>query len=265
MSNDQEQVTANPQENKNPDNYIEWLEPTEEELEGLKEFDSEYPQHAGELPAAKLRFLRGNELHLSKSEKQFSEFVQWREEMDPMNIDAATIKIPLAAGTFRFMCITEQHNPVLWCQASCWQPQHYTREIYSMLVSYMLMHSEAQMVNTYQHVIMIDMTGWGIWMAKYVGYIKSLVGIVQSYFPERARKIIVFNSPMTFRAVYAVIKPMLNKRTVEKVLFVNGVEAAHTVCKEMGIPDDKLPVEYGGTRALDSFTKPNIPGQPLFD
>lgn len=259
---------------RNPDTHLEWLEPTESETELLAALEKEHPGMPG-LAGAKLRFLRafagnaaskgdenGKKKQLEMTAAAYKAHVAWEEAIRPCEVRRADIQTSLDSGTWRFLGKTEAGNPILWVQVAKWNPHEYKIEEYEKYVAWFCARSEHQMEKVTTHLIAFDMSGWAMWHARYTSYIKKLVSIVQGQYPERLAKVLVVNAPVTFRAVWAIIKPWLDAKTSAKVEFCNGADAIAKAFEEQGVSKDVLIDKYGGNRKADEVPVPNFADMP---
>lgn len=65
----------------------------------------------------------------------------------------------------------------------------------------------------------------------------------QNYFPERLHKAFIINAPMSFRGVWAMVKPLLDAKTQEKIVIL-GANYKEALLE--AIPASQLPAHYGG-------------------
>lgn len=72
---------------------------------------------------------------------------------------------------------------------------------------------------------------------------KKTIACDQNYFPERLHRAFIINAPMSFRAVWSAVKPLLDPKTSQKIIILgsNYKEALLEV-----IPPSQLPAHYGG-------------------
>mmetsp|Transcript_19816 Transcript_19816/g.26133 ORF Transcript_19816/g.26133 Transcript_19816/m.26133 type:complete len:333 (-) Transcript_19816:513-1511(-) len=115
---------------------------------------------------------------------------------------------------------------VMWCLEYCWQ--------------------ELNKKETDRVTVILDMAG--LKMSDIVGEVMSIVKksikMMGTHYPERSFQIMVINVPSWFNWVFSMIKPMLRKKTQDKIKVI-GKRQVQSNLKE-SIPEDQLPVEYGG-------------------
>lgn len=251
---------------RNPDVHLAWLEPTPAEAELLAALEKEHPGMPG-LAGAKLRFLRANSgakeaKLLAVTAAAYKAHVEWEDTIKPREIGMADIQTSLDSGAWRFMGKTDAGSPILWIQAGKWNPHEYKIDEYEKYVAWFCARSEHQMDKATTHVCAFDMSGWAMWHARYISYIKKLVAVVQGQYPERLAKVLVINAPVTFRAVWAIIKPWLDVETAAKVQFCNGIDATTKAFEEQGVSQDVLIDIYGGNQKADTVPVPNVADMP---
>ena len=66
-------------------------------------------------------------------------------------------------------------------------------------------------------VLVFDVSGWALWHIKYLNYVKQLVDIVQSHYPERLERALLLNVPTLFYAAWKMISPWIDPHTRDKV------------------------------------------------
>mmetsp|Transcript_2728 Transcript_2728/g.4413 ORF Transcript_2728/g.4413 Transcript_2728/m.4413 type:complete len:133 (-) Transcript_2728:405-803(-) len=101
----------------------------------------------------------------------------------------------------------------------------------------------------YKHILMVDLTGMGMGMlaGSKRKTIQKIFGIGSHYYPETMWRIYLINTPMVFRAVWAVVKQFLHPITLNKVkVYKNSAEALKKMTTEEGIPEASLPDWLGG-------------------
>ena len=87
----------------------------------------------------------------------------------------------------------------------------------------------------------------GVGLSHLTGEVKRLVSLLTKYdqdnYPEMLGRICIINAPMVFKAVWALIKPMLNPRTLNKIQ-ICGTDYASELLE--WVDADNLPVWLGG-------------------
>jgi hypothetical protein len=73
-----------------------------------------------------------------------------------------------------------------------------------------------------QHVLPLP----GVGMSHLSGEVKRLMSTLtkfdQDNYPEMLGRICIINAPMVFKAIWALIKPLLNPRTLSKIQVTGG-------------------------------------------
>jgi len=98
----------------------------------------------------------------------------------------------------------------------------------------------------YGHVVVMDLEGLG-WKHIYpsaLSLFKSILQLDQDNYPETLKCYYAINSPTIVHAIYRMIKPCLDKRTLDKVNIL-GSDYQQELLEI--IDADCLPKEYGGT------------------
>ena len=240
------------------DAHLEWLSPTPEEIEAISNFREEAPElTAGLFDGMLLRFLRARKLSIKKASKMLAAHIKWRDEVKPEAVSQGDISTSLPSGCWRVMGRSEDGSPVLWVQVSKWNPHQYSFEEYQNYVAYFVHHAETMFDKSTQYAVIFDMAGWGLWMARYLSYINRLVKIAQDHYPERLRTVLLLNTPMLFRASWALIKPWLDAKTAAKVHFIRGKKALLENMDAISFKREMIPTSLGGD-CEDVIPIPNI-------
>ena len=119
-----------------------------------------------------------------------------------------------------------------------------------------------------QALVIIDLKGFGLaqfWALKSIA--RRSFEISQSYFPETYAHVpspwgprshtlshsmgqmLVINAPVSFTAIWTIVKPWLSPRTLEKIS-VLGTDQHQTILQDLISPEN-LPVALGGTCTCD--------------
>lgn len=76
-----------------------------------------------------------------------------------------------------------------------------------------------------------------------ISYMRKALEIDQNYYPERLKRLLILNAPWYFTTLYAMFKPLIDKRTSDKFLFL-GSDVSKM---EEYIDKELIPIEMGGT------------------
>lgn len=85
--------------------------------------------------------------------------------------------------------------------------------------------------------------------------LQAVFGVGSEYFPESIWKIYVINTPLIFRAGWAMVKGWVHPITQAKINIFGSPADARKVMLTHGLNDDALPAWLGGTH----------PGKPTFE
>jgi hypothetical protein len=86
-----------------------------------------------------------------------------------------------------------------------------------------------------------------------IGIFQRTIEIDQSYYPETLQYFFFLNTPFFFQAIWAVIKPFIDKNTVEKFKIL-GSDYLPTL--EEYIDRSNIPADFGGDMTDFSWTWP---------
>jgi hypothetical protein len=74
--------------------------------------------------------------------------------------------------------------------------------------------------------------------------LRQIFGMLQTHFPERLERVVMYAAPRLFNALWRVLQPFLDAKTKSKIVFVGEGGA---VAALPGVPLSILPREYGGS------------------
>ena len=135
------------------------------------------------------------------------------------------------------LCVTDYERLIhIVLPAASKHNGYYTREIYSI----------------------VDVKPLGLTSAtnsKLREFGGKTLSMSQKFYPEITKKVYVINAAMTFKAIWKLVKTVLDKNTVSKIVLL-GTNYQKTLIDEIGA--ENLPVEYGGT-CQDPVNQPRGP------
>lgn len=108
--------------------------------------------------------------------------------------------------------------------------------------------SAASGVQRYKYSICLDLKGCGMSLlgGRKRGMIQKVLDVAKNYFPETVWKIYCVNTPMMFRAAWAVVKPWLHPITQAKMNIINSVSQLTTELVACGMKKEQLPKCFDG-------------------
>ena len=235
-----------------PDDCLEFQPGEEAALEALRgllgdELLSALPEDiSGRLNL--IRFLRGHGCKPKEAEKYYRAMVAWRESNGMVELRALTAGKDLAYESLpggehvrRFVTMRlhagwsrSGHLVQLGCPGKMAIPElmgavgvaGFERFWHSMLeIRHQLMARESEARGHVVKVAMVrDLTGIGMHLltADARKLLVSLVKGAQDNFPESMHRIAFINTPAFFSFIMTILRPLLNKRTLEKFMVVGA-------------------------------------------
>uniref|UniRef100_A0A7S4UD49 CRAL-TRIO domain-containing protein n=1 Tax=Guillardia theta TaxID=55529 RepID=A0A7S4UD49_GUITH len=106
----------------------------------------------------------------------------------------------------------------------------------------------------YKHTLCVDLTNMSMNMlrGKKRQVLQKIFHIGSTYYPESMWKIYLVNSPLIFRAIWAIIKPWLHPVTLSKIQIIGSAKEAIKKMNEEGIPIEAIPDWMGELVRVDS-------------
>ncbi|VDC00760.1 unnamed protein product [Peniophora sp. CBMAI 1063] len=95
-----------------------------------------------------------------------------------------------------------------------------------------------------QVMVIIDLKGFSLsqfWQMK--SLVQRALYASQNYYPETMGKLVIINAPVTFAAIWKIIKPLIHERTVSKVEIYSSSYKDALLSQ---IPAENLPASLGG-------------------
>lgn len=210
-----------------------------------------------------LRFCRARQFEYEKVVKMFEDMLKWRAESnadDICKLDFPKIKDLWVYYPHGYYGVDKKGRPV------------YIERYSNLKISEMFkIMNEKEFINYYiqgyerlVHVIfkeaskargkliertvtILDMKGFGVTQAMSSdtrNFIQLAIKIAQDFYPEMMAKMFIVNTGFTFKALWSMAKPFLDKKTKEKISILGS-----DFKKEINewIDNDQLPDFLGGT------------------
>jgi len=205
----------------------------------------------------------------------FFEQVRFRARYRPTEIDPKTIPSALPSGAWRLCGYSRDGHIISNYKLSMWDPHAYADgkdagvEEYVRYVLYMIELMIGSMKpGQEQFVVLFDLSGFSarwVFQSNVRAMIRKLIYVAQAQYPERLHKALLVNAPYGFETAWRLIKPLLDEKTAEKILFCHSNDITKDIAPEV------LCVKYGGTheeypipsRPLQEELKASLHGDPL--
>ena len=210
-----------------------------------------------------LRFCRARQFECDKVILMFEEFLKWRTERkvdDIIKLQFPKIKEVEVYYPHGYYGVDKKGRPVYI--------ERYTnidiKKMFAIMkeedfINYYIQSYERAVHIIYKEaskargkiiertVTILDMKGFGVTSAlssENRHFMQIAIKIAQDYYPEMMAKMFIINTGFTFKALWAVVKPFLDKKTKEKISILGS-----DYKKELNewIDDDQLPDFLGGT------------------
>eukprot|EP00001_Collodictyon_triciliatum_P168257 29751_1 len=103
-------------------------------------------------------------------------------------------------------------------------------------------------VQRYKAILVVDLTNVSLNMlrGKKGQVCQKIFSLGGTYYPESMWQIYLVNSPMIFRAVWAMVKPWLHPITVNKIQIIGSAKEAIKQMNKQHIPTSAIPKWMGG-------------------
>nr|CCA22618.1 conserved hypothetical protein [Albugo laibachii Nc14] len=119
-----------------------------------------------------------------------------------------------------------------------------------------------------KHISLVDINGFGL---KYIspsflGYMKPIFEIGQTYYPETLHCMYIINVPYIFTSAWKLISSFVSSETTEKIHLLKNKEEFLKVAESNGISAEAIPVQFGGChqgRKVDDSFLPSLPNTPF--
>ncbi|KAH7653709.1 Phosphatidylinositol transfer protein SEC14 and related proteins protein [Dioscorea alata] len=195
------------------------------------------------------RFLRARELDLDKASNLFLKYLKWKKENIPKGfISESEVQNEISHKKMFMQGLDKKGRPIGVALAV----KHYSSkrdlEEFKRFVVYILGKLCDRMPRGQEKFTVIgDLQGWGYSNCDIRAYLAAL-DILQNNYPERLGKVYLVHVPYLFMKAYKIIYPFIDKRTREKIVFVEDKNLKETLLED--IDEDQLPEIYGGKAPL---------------
>lgn len=252
---------------------------TDVEAEKLKQYKSEMKDLLFDYPDLNtkwslLRFLRARNFNIEKAKNMLTNAIKFRQENDyarAMSHDFSEFEFIFKNYSYGFCNYDNEGRVIVVEEIAKSRPQEILKNVSEELLTDYLIQKHERLI----HVILpalsrfygrrIDRTcliidlkdvSIGKWFdSKLQKFLKLASVLGQDYYPELLGISFIINAPFIFKGLWAVIKTMLDERTVKK-FFIESNDGLKTMKNYMNV--DFLPISMGGKsiERVDEFNGP---------
>lgn len=185
-----------------------------------------------------IRFCIAREFHFDKSFNLWVKWAEWRIDYQPQNIKRREIKNSTLNKCFYLSHLNKLGNPWIVIKPGATE-ENYELSLMWKLASYLMEKAWkiADRNGTTQIWVLFDRTGMTQaterrWLHLY----KGLSSIIQDYYPERLYKAYILHMNWFARAIFALWKPFIAKKTRSKLVILRDEEHLLEFFEEENLP-----------------------------
>lgn len=202
--------------------------------------------------ACLLRYLRARNNHVDKALELIRRTLQWRKEFgveEMMNNVPAPVKEEGASQKLYVGGKDKYGRPIIYMKPKYQNTKESIHQLEHLV--YTLERAIRSMQNGVEKLVLfIDFEGYSMRNTPSVKMMRETLTVLQDYYPERLGLAICLNAPTLFHTFYKIIKPFIDKNTVQKIYFfkVNNTKKSKewTEFAPQVFDLDQLEVDYGG-------------------
>ncbi|XP_042497164.1 phosphatidylinositol transfer protein 3-like [Macadamia integrifolia] len=195
------------------------------------------------------RFLRARDLNIEEASALFLKYLNWRHSFVPScSISESEIQDQLSQNKLFMQGLDKKGRPIVIVFSAKHFPKKGGTDEFKRYVVYCLDRICSRMPQGQEKFVGIaDVNGWGYANCDIRGYIAAL-SILQDCYPERLGKLFLIHVPYLFLKAWKIVYPFIDKKTREKIIFVETKKLMSTLVDE--INESQLPEIYGGKLQL---------------
>ncbi|XP_019621718.1 PREDICTED: CRAL-TRIO domain-containing protein C589.09, mitochondrial-like [Branchiostoma belcheri] len=203
----------------------------QENVDSLREVlrkDAKTGEQIKDVPDKALRrFLRAH-LTVPEAHKVYVKCEKWRQKYGVENIKPEDPAIQSELATGKGIILEERDKmgrPIILVTVHLHDTKNRDMDVLTKFTVYMLetlsnMSDQGEIDNI---CVLFDMKDFSLRNMDYQ-FVKTLIMLLQRYFPERLGVCLIVNAPTLFSGCWLIIRPWLDERTRKKVAFVYSEE-----------------------------------------
>eukprot|EP01119_Soliformovum_irregulare_P002226 TRINITY_DN12512_c0_g1_i1.p1 TRINITY_DN12512_c0_g1~~TRINITY_DN12512_c0_g1_i1.p1 ORF type:complete len:299 (+),score=74.18 TRINITY_DN12512_c0_g1_i1:79-975(+) len=194
-----------------------------------------------------LRFLRARNWNVDVASDLFTSTIIWRRDFQGIgvnNLNESMIQNELKSGKSFLRGVDKVGRPVTYIKVGLHSKSKSDPLELQRFCIYMFEKGRKELKPPIETTtVILDMKGFNLECLDYP-FTKFLIDTFATKYPESLGWAFLLDPPWIFKGAWAVIKPWMDAKTLEKIKFLNKREEL-----KMYIDEDQLLKEYGGTDA----------------
>ncbi|EME28247.1 SEC14 cytosolic factor family protein / phosphoglyceride transfer family protein isoform 1 [Galdieria sulphuraria] len=202
--------------------------------------------------ACLLRYLRARNNQVDKALELVRRTLEWRKNFE---VEELMNKVPPQVkeeGSSQKLYVggkDKYGRPIIYMKPKYQNTKESIHQLQHLV--YTLEKAIRRMQNGVEKLILfIDFEGYSMRNTPSIKMMRETLTVLQDYYPERLGLAICLNAPTLFYTFYKIIKPFIDKNTVQKIYFfkVNNTKKSKEWMEfaQQVFDLDELEVDYGG-------------------
>ncbi|KAL7049544.1 hypothetical protein ACKWTF_003748 [Chironomus riparius] len=196
-------------------------------------------------------FLVANDYNMKESFKQCWDTLEWRKKFGVNDITEETVPPNyLENGNVYIRGEDVEGHKLMFFRIRIYSRGFRTLEGLKWFLLYWFERS-MRAANDGQITVVLDMINSGLKNMD-LEYIKLMINILKSYYPNSLSYILVYDMPWVMSGVFQIVKGLLPKKVVERMKFINSKTVRQY------IDDENMPYEWGGLDKYELKFEPEV-------
>jgi len=169
------------------------------------------------------RFLKARKGNAEAARRAIDKYVSWRRKCRPGEMTVDQVKCEMAKRKGYQHGTDREGRPIIWAFAARHDKWDRDLEELSRMAVFVMESSlRTAEQNGLQHVcVVFNLAGFNFKCMDYE-FVKRLIFILGSYYPERLGQVLMWNAPAVFNIFWKIIRPWIDPVTVKKIQFVEA-------------------------------------------
>ncbi|XP_041994116.1 phosphatidylinositol transfer protein 3-like isoform X2 [Salvia splendens] len=195
------------------------------------------------------RFLRARDLDVEKASAMLIKCLSWRQTFVPKGfISESEVPNEIAQNKMFLQGTDKKGRPISLVFGSRHLPRKGGLDEFKRFLVFALDKLCQRIPDGVEKFTIIgDLQGYGFCNSDLRANLAAIT-ILQEYYPERLGKLFIVHAPYIFTMMWKLVYPFIDKKTREKVMFVDDKRLHETLLED--IDKNQLPEIYGGKLQL---------------